>query len=790
MSEIHKKYSFVILSIMFAFLLFPSDTMGSGGQRVGKTAKYAAGLEGPAGQNSRWEVDLSKGVLALTGSGDVTGFYAEDNSPYHWQNNAIQIKEIKIEEGITSVKAGVFDRFPNVDGVYFPSGFRYDTAYGLLDSLQKLRFVYDYRGIPKYYLVNQNNGELVFCTSYFEDRMSIPLYKEVVSVDLSIFAGKEKQPKLILNEDIQLVCTGSIPDPFPQLVVYPGSQAERFLEQRNLPYTWSTFSGYDQNEGIFVTDDTDISPDTISLRDLCFSFSNNAAAFGYSTDYYFAKERFYEVYEDKDDADLLFRYKKNNDYGIWSGNCFGMCAASLLRNYRAIDFLGNKEDIDWKKYPTYLTLNPEDSVSTDCGVNWNGETMGITLCTLIERMQVGQLSFGVQEAYRDNMNNLSRILSLGNEIKGQFMSPFVVLLSFNGAKHAMTAYAKVNLSEDTTHLYVYDPNWPGERRYITLRKSGGQLVSWEYSYLDGITWKSGGKGAFITAAPASSILELMQNQGSLSYKSYNTHMTGGNANLEILNSAGQVVAKFRNGVFESYTDEIFAPLMASGLETEKDFMFYLPAGRGYRIVNQSGQAVRMVEIDSYGKITEYTIEPKNENTKGQADSIKKPFIKLNAKKVLLRKNQSTTGLKVTMAKGDCIKSVKAENSKIISVSIVSAEKGKIRIKGKKIGKTVLTIILRSGITKKITVKVQKGKVKTKKLTVYGRKTRKLKKRKKLKLKVTAAPFTSQEKVTFFSDHKNIAVVSKKGVITAKKKGKAKITVRSGRKKCVIRVKVA
>lgn len=55
--------------------------------------------------------------------------------------------------------------------------------------------------------------------------------------------------------------------------------------------------------------------------------------------------------------------------------------------------------------------------------------------------------------------------------------------------------------------------------------------------------------------------------------------------------------------------------------------------------------------------------------------------------------------------------------------------------------------------------------------------------------VTVTPVTSKEKVTYSSSNKKVATVSSKGVIKAKKAGTAKITVKSGKKKVVVTVKV-
>ena len=108
--------------------------------------------------------------------------------------------------------------------------------------------------------------------------------------------------------------------------------------------------------------------------------------------------------------------------------------------------------------------------------------------------------------------------------------------------------------------------------------------------------------------------------------------------------------------------------------------------------------------------------------------------------------------------------------------------------GKKTGKATLTITLTSGQQKKITVKVQKKTVATSKITGLQKKVI-LKKGSKLTLKPSRTPITSTQKFTYKTSNKKIATVNSKGVITAKKAGKAKITVRSGKKKFTVTVTV-
>lgn len=162
----------------------------------------------------------------------------------------------------------------------------------------------------------------------------------------------------------------------------------------------------------------------------------------------------------------------------------------------------------------------------------------------------------------------------------------------------------------------------------------------------------------------------------------------------------------------------------------------------------------------------------------------RPKMKLNVSSVRLKKGQSTTAVKVTgLAKGDRVVSWKSAKTSVVKVS----KSGKITAQ-KKTGTTKITVRLLSGLTKSITVKVQSGTVRTTKISgISSRLT--LKRGAKKQLKPVVAPITSKEPVKYSSSNKKVAVVSSKGVITAKSAGKAKITVRSGSKKVTVTVTV-
>ena len=169
----------------------------------------------------------------------------------------------------------------------------------------------------------------------------------------------------------------------------------------------------------------------------------------------------------------------------------------------------------------------------------------------------------------------------------------------------------------------------------------------------------------------------------------------------------------------------------------------------------------------------------------------KATISLNVSGTIPLKTKQTFTPKVTMGKGDKVVSWKSSNKKVASVD----KNGKV--KGLKAGKTAtITVQLASGLKKSFKVKVQKKNVATKSLKVVDAATGKkvsskvsLKRKQTLKLATTVSPITSKEKVKYSSSNKKVVSVSSKGVIKAKKKGKATITVKSGKKTYKIKVTV-
>ena len=161
-----------------------------------------------------------------------------------------------------------------------------------------------------------------------------------------------------------------------------------------------------------------------------------------------------------------------------------------------------------------------------------------------------------------------------------------------------------------------------------------------------------------------------------------------------------------------------------------------------------------------------------------------PTIKLAATKVTVAVGDSVeVGKYVTgLAKGDKVASYASSNKKAAVVS----KTGKVT--GRAVGSTTITVKLASGKTATITVAVQKKIIETKSIKNLS-KTMKMKVKGTAQLKPVISPSNTTDKLIYTSSDKAVVTVSAKGKLTAKKVGKAKITVQSGKKKFTITVTV-
>ncbi|MDO5292427.1 MAG: Ig-like domain-containing protein, partial [bacterium] len=188
------------------------------------------------------------------------------------------------------------------------------------------------------------------------------------------------------------------------------------------------------------------------------------------------------------------------------------------------------------------------------------------------------------------------------------------------------------------------------------------------------------------------------------------------------------------------------------------------------------------------KITATFVSGKTKYTKTVTVKVKAPATSIkintpsNSKTIYLKKGSSYT-IDKTVKPADTTDKVtfKSNNTKVATVS----SKGKIT--AKKAGTAKITVT--AGKKKAtITVKVVSKNTVTKKITV-SKKSINLKKGKSYSIVAKVTPVYTTDRLSFSTSKKSVATVNKYGVVTAKKKGTAYITVKSGKKTVKVKVTV-
>lgn len=162
-----------------------------------------------------------------------------------------------------------------------------------------------------------------------------------------------------------------------------------------------------------------------------------------------------------------------------------------------------------------------------------------------------------------------------------------------------------------------------------------------------------------------------------------------------------------------------------------------------------------------------------------------PSVRVVADKIPLQVNKSVelSKLVTKLENGEYIKNANCLSSKP-DVAVISGGK----VVAKKVGSTVITLSFGSGVYEFTTINVQKKAVTATAITIPS--TLKLTVGQKSTLAPVISPVTSTDKVSYKSSNTKIAPVSKNGVVTAKKFGTAKITIKAGKKTKTVKVTVS
>lgn len=156
----------------------------------------------------------------------------------------------------------------------------------------------------------------------------------------------------------------------------------------------------------------------------------------------------------------------------------------------------------------------------------------------------------------------------------------------------------------------------------------------------------------------------------------------------------------------------------------------------------------------------------------------------------LQRGKSTKALKVTGLLGsDQIVSWTSGNTAILTVKGAKDGTCSVTAARKKTGTATITALTDSGRKISFRVKVQKKKVKLKGIKGLKKKYT-LRKGQSITLQALPYPVTAGKKVKYSSSKKSVVSVSSQGVLTARKPGKAVITVKCGKKKVKVKIKVS
>ena len=237
--------------------------------------------------------------------------------------------------------------------------------------------------------------------------------------------------------------------------------------------------------------------------------------------------------------------------------------------------------------------------------------------------------------------------------------------------------------------------------------------------------------------------------------------------------------------------------LSSKYEDDK-IVSYKTASTTYASTSRSGNGL-VITGKKAGK-TSVTVKTASNETIKINVTVKTPSVKLTATKAPLQVKKSTTAIKVSSKiSTDAISSVSSSSTSRVKAYRVKTSSGNYSTTGIKLvaqsktGTATITVKMKSGAKATCKVTVQKSAVKVTSVSVPSTSVtlRLAGANKKTTYKIAAKryPVTATSKIYYSTSNKKVATVSSSGTITAKKAGKATITVKSGTKTKKITVTV-
>lgn len=300
-----------------------------------------------------------------------------------------------------------------------------------------------------------------------------------------------------------------------------------------------------------------------TLKSLTYRFGNYAGAYEYPAGYKIPLERYQLIFGNNELARQLY-----NRANAWGGSCYGMSTTSAM-------FSG--------KLVSTTSFKAGSSVPYDLSISDRNSAWKLTLTQYIEAMQISQKAQRVQKQISENANNLSALCAA---VKS---APVIVTMFTGNSGHAVVGYAV----KEGTGIQIYDPNYPGQARQITLDGGGS---GWSYDGYDMISY-----------VPYAEAAQVWSGRGS--EKNYYDTMNLVSISADsatIANSAGKVVATIQDGRATSSQSGVY-PIYeldsAAGTSGSAPAL-WLPTGE-YTVTNKDGKSIKvtMTNVDQSAAVT-------------------------------------------------------------------------------------------------------------------------------------------------------------------------------------------
>lgn len=300
-----------------------------------------------------------------------------------------------------------------------------------------------------------------------------------------------------------------------------------------------------------------------TLKSLTYRFGNYAGAYEYPAGYKIPLERYQLIFGNNELARQLY-----NRAGVWGGSCYGMSTTSAMF---------------FEKVVSTTSFKAGSSVPYDLSISDRNSAWNLTLTQYIEAMQISQKAQRVQKQISENANNLSALCAA---VKS---APVIVTMFTGNSGHAVVGYAV----KEGTGIQIYDPNYPGQARQITLDGGGS---GWSYDGYDMISY-----------VPYAEAAQVWSGRGS--EKNYYDTMNLVSISADsatIANSAGKVVATIQDGRATSSQSGVY-PIYeldsAAGTSGSAPAL-WLPTGE-YTVTNKDGKSIKvtMTNVDQSAAVT-------------------------------------------------------------------------------------------------------------------------------------------------------------------------------------------